>query len=200
MSAGWHDPVILTGSTLELTPLRLTDAPDYLAALGPVELAAEVLQHMSFRPPADLAATRLIIIVALAEADRLPYAQRLRTTGEFVGTSSFYDINPAARSMAIGHTWIGRAYWRTRVNTDSKLIMLSRAFEELGAERVVWHTDIRNTRSQTAIERLGAVREGVLRHHRVRPDGSWRDTVQYAMISSEWLAAKERLVAAILRS
>ena len=72
---------------------------------------------------------------------------------------------------------------------------MSRAFEGHGVERLVWHTDIRNTRSQAAIERLGARREGVLRRHRIRPDGSWRDTVQYAMISEEWPEAKARLLA-----
>ncbi len=140
------------------------------------------------------------IAAALADPDRLAYAQRLADTGKLVGTTSFYEINPAARSVAIGHTWVARAHWRTRVNTESKLILLSRAFEGLGAERVVWHTDIRNTRSQAAIERLGATREGVLRHHRIRRDGSWRDTVQYSMLSAEWPTAKSRLTAAILRS
>ena len=86
------------------------------------------------------------------------------------------------------------------MNSESKLILLTRAFAELGAERVVWHTDVRNTRSQAAIERLGATREGVLRHHRIRRDGSWRDTVQYSMLSADWPAAKSRLAAAILRS
>jgi RimJ/RimL family protein N-acetyltransferase len=88
------------------------------------------------------------------------------------------------------------------VNTESKLILLTRAFKGLGAERVVWHTDVRNTRSQEAIERLGATtREGVLRHHGQRRDGSWRDTVQYSMLSAEWPAARDRLrTAAILRS
>ena len=86
------------------------------------------------------------------------------------------------------------------MNTESKLILLSRAFEGLGAERVVWHTDVRNMRSQAAIERLGATREGVLRHHRIRRDGSWRDTVQYSMLHADWPAAKARLTAAILPS
>ena len=76
--------------------------------------------------------------------------------------------------------------------------MLSRAFEDLGAERVVWHTDIRNERSQAAIARLGATREGVLRHHRIRRDGSWRDTVQYSMLRAEWPDVKDRLTAGIL--
>jgi RimJ/RimL family protein N-acetyltransferase len=97
--------------------------------------------------------------------------------------------------LAIGHTWVARPHWRTRVNTASKLIMMGHAFDDLGAERVVWHTDIRNTRSQDAIARLGAVREGVLRHHRIRRDGSWRDTVQFSMLSAEWPEARRRLTA-----
>jgi N-acetyltransferase len=200
VSSNWHQPVTLTGPTLVLTPLRLADAPEFLAALGPPEVAAEVLRNMSYGPPADLAATRAVIAADLADPDRLPYTQRIGATGELVGTTSFYEIDPAARSVAIGHTWLARAHWRTRVNSESKLIMLTRAFSELGAERVVWHTDVRNTRSQAAIERLGATREGVLRHHRIRRDGSWRDTVQYSMLSADWPAAKSRLAAAILRS
>jgi N-acetyltransferase len=198
--SSWHQPVTLTGPTLVLAPLRLADAPEFLTALGPPEVAAEVLQNVSYGPPADLAATRAIIAAALADPDRLPYTQRIGATGELVGTTSFYEIDPAARSIAIGHTWLARAHWRTRVNSESKLILLTRSFSELGAERVVWHTDVRNTRSQAAIERLGATREGVLRHHRIRRDGSWRDTVQYSMLSADWPAAKSRLAAAILRS
>ena len=120
-----------------------------------------------------------------------------RATGECVGTTSFYEISPETRALAIGYTWIGRRHWRTAVNTASKLTMLTRAFDGLGAERVVWHTDIRNVRSQAAIERLGAVREGVLRHHRIRLDGSWRDTVQYSMLAQEWPAVRERLSTAL---
>jgi N-acetyltransferase len=198
--SSWHQPVTLTGPTLVLAPLRLADAPEFLTALGPPEVAAEVLQNMSYGPPADLAATRAIIAAALADPDRLPYTQRIGPTGELIGTTSFYEIDPAARSIAIGHTWLARAHWRTRVNSESKLILLTRSFSALGAERVVWHTDVRNTRSQAAIERLGATREGVLRHHRIRRDGSWRDTVQYSMLSADWPAAKSRLAAAILRS
>jgi RimJ/RimL family protein N-acetyltransferase len=200
MTSHWHQPVTLTGPTLVLAPLRLADAPEFLAALGPEEVAAEVLENMSYGPPVDMPAARAVIAAALADPDRLAYTQRIAATGELVGTTSFYEINPAARSIAIGHTWVARAHWRTRVNTESKLIMLRRAFEELGAERVVWHTDVRNTRSQTAIERVGATREGVLRHHRIRRDGSWRDTVQYSMLSCDWPTAKSRLTAAILRS
>lgn len=186
----------LTGRLLQLTPLTLNDAEDYLAALGSRQEADQVTAHLTFGPPGDLVTARAHLAAALADHDRIAYAQRLIATGEFVGTTSFYEIRPSVRAIAIGHTWIGSRHWRTGVNSDSKLIMLSRAFEELSAERVVWHTDIRNERSQAAITRLGAQREGVLRHHRIRKDGTWRDTVQFSMLAHEWPAAKERLLAA----
>jgi len=190
----WFEPVVLNGPTLVLTPLAEADAADYLAALGDDESAEEVFTHLRTYPPRDLAAAGRIIAEAVATPGQLPYAQRLRSSGDFLGTTSFYEINPGLRALAIGHTWLARPYWRTRVNTESKLIMLTHAFEGLGAERVVWHTDIRNLRSQAAIARLGATREGVLRHHRIRRDGSWRDTVQYSMLAEEWPEARQRLL------
>lgn len=182
----------LQGYGLTLDLLQVADAADFLTALGPPEIAAEVLAHLSYEPPADLAAATEIISTSADDHDRIAYAVRL-DTGELVGTSSYYEIDRSLRALAIGHTWVARPYWRTFVNTAAKLIMLGHAFDELGMERVVWHTDIRNTRSQAAIARLGAVREGVLRHHRIRRDGSWRDTVQYSLLSAEWPAVRSRL-------
>jgi RimJ/RimL family protein N-acetyltransferase len=199
MAIDWSARPTLLGDRLALTPIELDDAPGFLAALGGPDDAAAVLQHLTFRAPADLPATQTLIAGMIAAPDRIAYAQKLRATGEFVGTTSFYEIVPALRAIAIGHTWIGRRHWRTGVNTESKLLMLTRAFEGLEAERVVWHTDIRNVRSQQAIERLGAQREGVLRHHRLRVDGSWRDTVQYSMLADEWPAVRDRLTAALQR-
>ena len=195
LTTDWHEPLQLQGYGLTLIPLAVADAEDFLAALGPPEESAEVVAHLSFAPPADRAAATKIIEAAVDDHDRIAYAQRLSTTGELVGSTSFYEIDPSSRSLAIGHTWVARPHWRTFVNTASKLIMLERAFDGLGAERVVWHTDIRNTRSQDAIARLGAVREGVLRHHRIRRDGSWRDTVQFSMLAAEWPDVRRRLEA-----
>lgn len=185
---------------MRLSPLEHDDADDFLAALGNNAEAAEVLEHFTFAAPRDLGAVHAVIQQALDTPDRRAYTQRLRSTGQFVGCTSFYEIDPVLRALAIGQTWLGRRYWRTGVNTESKLIMLRRAFDELGAERVVWHTDIRNVRSQAAIERLGAQLEGVLRHHRIRPDGSWRDTVQFSMLSAEWPAARARLQERLARA
>ncbi len=101
----------------------------------------------------------LAALAARARGERFPYAQtRRRTPARSSGTTSYYDVDPAARALAIGHTWLGTTWWRTGHNTESKLLLLSHAFDTLGAVRVVWHTDILNTRSQAAIERLGATR------------------------------------------
>jgi N-acetyltransferase len=193
VTTDWLEPKELRGSLLRLVPLRTDDAAEFRVALGAPDAAAEVLAHLAYPPPTDDESARQVIQQLLAFDDRVVYAQRLQPTGELVGVTSFYEISPNVRALAIGQTWVARAHWRTGVNTESKLLMLTRAFDGLGAERVVWHTDIRNVRSQAAIERLGATREGVLRHHRLRRDGSWRDTVQYSMLSEEWPEVRRRL-------
>ena len=193
----WFTPAVLAGPRLQLDALTAADAEAFGAALGDADSAAAVTEHLSYAPPASAAEARALIQRAVADPGRVAYAQRIRETGEFVGTSSFYDIDPGNRALAIGHTWLAQPHWRTGLNSESKLLMLRHAFDRLGAERVVWHTDNRNIRSQSAIERLGAVKEGVLRHHRIRRDGSWRDTVSYSMLSAEWLPAKRRLVEAV---
>ena len=191
-AAAWFVAPPLRTGRLRLDALRLADASDYLAALGTPEERAEVLAHLRLPGLTDLAGARAVVAAAVTDPERVAYAQRL-ADGTFVGTTSFYEIAPAVRAVAIGHTWVARPWWRTFVNTESKLAMLTHAFETLGAERVVWHTDIRNVRSGEAIARLGAQQEGVLRHHRIRTDGSWRDTVQLAMLAADWPEARVRL-------
>ena len=184
---------------MRLDPLTVDDAAAYLTALGDPPTAAAVTEHLSVDAPRTVDEAQRLIERAVADPARVVYAQRLRpapgTEGGLIGTTSYYDIDRANRAIAIGHTWLARPYWRTGLNSESKLLLLRHAFESLGAERVVWQTDIRNDRSQRAIERLGALREGVLRHHRIRRDGSWRDTVTYSMLAAEWPAAKRRLLA-----
>jgi RimJ/RimL family protein N-acetyltransferase len=201
--ARWFALERLTGSLLELVPLAYEHAAGYLAAARSDNGADEVFRWLTQQPPRDEDEARAQILAALAaraRGERLAYAQIDAASGQFIGTTSLYEVNPATRSIAIGHTWLGRNWWRTGHNTDSKLTLLTHAFDTLGAARVVWHTDIRNERSQAAIERLGAVREGVLRKHRIRPDGNWRDTVQYAMTDDDWPAARDRLVARFAQS
>ncbi|MCX4473784.1 bifunctional pyridoxamine 5'-phosphate oxidase family protein/GNAT family N-acetyltransferase [Micromonospora sp. NBC_01655] len=188
----WLEPATLRGAHVVLEPLDLA----HVDALHAATADPQVWRHLGSPQPADPAGTAELVRAALAahhRGERVPWVQRCAVTGAVVGTTSFYEVDPAQRAVAIGHTYLGRPWWRTGINTEAKLLLLARAFEELGAERVVWHTDLRNERSQRAIERLGATREGVLRRHRVRPDGSWRDTVQYSMIVEEWPNAQARL-------
>ena len=187
---------VLPGQLIRLEPLAYEHADGYLAAAGTGADAEEVFRWMTPAAPQTVDEARAHIAAALASrarGERLAYAQVDAVTGEFAGTSSYYDVVPAVRTIAIGHTWLGKRWWRSGHNTESKLLMLSHAFEFLGAARVVWHTDINNTRSQAAIERLGAVREGELRKHRIRRDGSWRTTVQYSMTDDDWPAARDYL-------
>ncbi len=128
-----------------------------------------------------------------AAGNRVPWVQRLTGTGQVVGTTSYCPSDEGNRSVHIGSTQLGRPWWRTGVNTEAKLLLMTRAFEDLGAVRVEWQTDNLNLRSQAAIERLGATREGVFRRHKRRADGTWRDSVFYAMTVDEWPAAKARL-------
>jgi len=120
-------------------------------------------------------------------------------TGEVAGTTAYAPPDETGRSVHIGTTMLGRRWWRTGLNTEAKLLLMTRAFEELGAVRVEWQTDIRNLRSQAAIERLGAVREGVVRKHRRRRDGSWRDSVFYSLTDDEWPAARKALADRLAR-
>lgn len=185
----WHDTPDLIGSAVTLIRLRADHAADVLAAADD----DAVFQWLSFRRPTDQAAAQAIVDRYIDDPRSAAWAQIDRATGKLAGLTTYYDIDPGLRTVAIGSTWLGRKFWRSGINTEAKLLLLTRAFDELGAARVVWHTDIRNTRSQAAIERLGAQREGVLRKHRIRPDGSWRDTVTYSMLEEEWPAAKLRL-------
>ncbi|HEY7331862.1 MAG TPA: GNAT family protein [Candidatus Limnocylindria bacterium] len=121
------------------------------------------------------------------------WATVLASTGRAIGSTRFGDISPADGRLEIGWTWIAPSHQRTAANTEAKLLQLTYAFEELGATRVALKTDARNERSQAAIERIGGVREGVLRHHMRLPDGHLRDTVYYSILADEWPAARERL-------
>jgi RimJ/RimL family protein N-acetyltransferase len=193
---------VLAGELIRLEPMAIEHAEGYLAAAGAEDDAREVFRWVSTPGSKATGAPRTLddaradvawALAARAAGQRFAYSQFDAVTGEFAGSSSYYDIDPSLRTIAIGHTWLGRRWWRTGHNTESKLLMLSHAFDTLGAARVVWHTDIHNERSQAAIARLGATREGELRKHRIRRDGSWRTTVQYSMTDDDWPAAREFL-------
>jgi RimJ/RimL family protein N-acetyltransferase len=128
---------------------------------------------------------------ALRAAGGYPYA--LVVDGQAVGISCYLDVRPAHRGLEIGFTWIGKAFQGTHVNPAAKRLLLGHAFEDLGMERVQLKCDGRNVQSQRAIEKLGAIREGVLRRHMTLPDGFMRDTVMYSILADEWPAVRDRL-------
>lgn len=187
----WREQRTLTGKHVRLEPLTLSHAPGLLAAGAD----PDVWTWLSSTRPTTVAGMEALITKALADPGRLAFAQICAGTGEAAGTTSYYDIDEQHRGLAIGHTWIGARWHRTGLNTEAKLLLLSHAFDHLGAIRVAWHTDRRNERSQRAIERLGARREGVLRSHRIRPDGTIRDTVTYSVTAEEWPATRLALTA-----
>ncbi len=126
----------------------------------------------------------------------LPFAVRL-PSGRAVGMTRFFQIDPDHRTLEIGHTWYHPDVWAGAVNPSAKRLLLAHAFEGWGALRVQFLTDILNTRTQGAIARLGATREGVLRAHRIRPDGSSRDSVVFSILRDEWPAVRDGLDARI---
>jgi N-acetyltransferase len=198
----WYAMPVLAGRLIRLEPITLEHAPGYLAAAGTGDDADEVFRWMGLWPPKtveDAEAHVLASLGARARGERFSYAQVDARTGEVAGTTSFYDVNPALRTLGIGHTWLGRRWWRTGHNTESKLLLMTYVFEQLGVARLVWHTDIYNERSQAAIARLGATREAELRKHRIRRDGSWRTTVQYSMTDDDWPVAREKLATRLNR-
>jgi N-acetyltransferase len=128
-----------------------------------------------------------------ARSGRAPALRVSVEDGRAIGSSSYLDIAPVDGRLEIGATWYGRAWWRTFVNPESKLLLLGHAFDELGATRVAFRTDAANERSRSAIERLGAVFEGIHRHREHRPDGTLRDTAFYSILADEWPAVRAAL-------
>ena len=187
----WHERPVLRGEQVTLVPLEPEHADGLFAAAD----ADEVFRWLPVSRPGDLGQMRALVGEMVSrEPAQLTWTQTLTATGEVMGFTTFYDIDPAQRTVAIGWTWLGSRFWRTGVNTQAKLLLMSRAFDDLECVRVVWHTDVNNERSQAAIARLGATREGLLRKHKRRTDGSWRDTVLFSMLDTEWPAARERLL------
>jgi len=186
------EPVELRGDLVAIEPLSVEHAGGLLAAAD----TEEVFAWLPYARPADLDQARAWIDGALADrrADRrFPFAVLGAEDGLVIGSTSYWDFDAHNAHVEIGSTWLNRASWGTGRNAEAKLLLMTHAFETLGLERVAFRTDILNERSQRAIERLGATREGVHRHEMLRRDGSWRDSVHYSLLREEWPAAKAAL-------
>lgn len=195
-------PIELAGDMVAIEPLRVEHAAGLLAAAD----AEEVFAWLPYPRPTDLDQARAWIEDALADrrADRrLPFAVLDAADASVIGSTSYWDFDAPNAHVEIGSSWLSRASWGTGCNAEAKLLLLTHAFETMELERVAFRTDIRNERSQQAIERLGATKEGVHRHEMRRRDGSWRDSVHYSLLREEWPAARtvlrERIDAAKTR-
>jgi RimJ/RimL family protein N-acetyltransferase len=184
-------PPTLRGRYLTLEPIDERHAPDLFAVMQD----EDVCRYLAWPAPSGVEETMAVVRdarQAMARGQSLVFAQIWNESGRAIGSTRLLDVRPADRQVEIGATFLARAYWRTPANTESKLLVLSHCFEKLGCVRVALKTDGRNVRSQEAIARLGAVREGVLRRH-MRVRGYQRDTVYYSILDDEWPGVKARL-------
>lgn len=185
------EPVTLQSPRLRLEPLTTDHAAGLEAAARDGELWN--LRITSVPAPGEAAAYIETALKGQADGHMLPFAVIDAASGGVVGTSRYHDIVPAIERVEIGYTWYGKSWQRSHVNTTAKLLLLTHAFEVLGAKVVGWRTDNYNFASQRAIERLGAKKDGVLRHHGPRRDGTVRDTVMYSLLAGEWPEVKAHL-------
>lgn len=190
-------PVTLRGRWLTLEPIDERHAPGIFEAMRD----EEVCRYLAWPPPTRLDETLTLVreaVQAMARGQSLVFAQVWNATGRAIGSTRLLDVRPVDRQVEIGATFLAREYWRTPANTESKYLFLRHCFEALGCVRVALKTDGRNVRSQEAIARLGAVREGVLRRHML-VRGFQRDTVYYSILDDEWPAVKARLEVRLAR-
>lgn len=190
-------PVTLEGRGIRLEPMAPEHAPHLAEAAADGRLWE---LWMTFVP--DRAGAGAYVAEALAgqrAGHMLPWVVRELSSGTVIGSTRYHDIAPELDRVEIGYTWYAVSWQRTHVNTACKLLLLTHAFESLGARVVGLRTDNFNFASQRAIEALGAKRDGVIRHHRLRRDGSVRDSVIYSILASEWPDVKRHLTGRLER-
>ncbi len=190
-------PVVLTGRHTRLEPLT----EQHIAGLTAVGLEDAIWQYMPYglmHSEEDIRRWVSALLAHKATGTDLPFAVIHLASGRVAGATRYMEIRPEHHGLEIGGTWYGADYRRTAVNTECKYLLLQHAFEELKCIRVQLKTDSRNERSQRAIERIGAAREGILRNHIILPDGHVRHSVYYSILDSEWPQVKARLQAMLL--
>jgi N-acetyltransferase len=188
------EPVTLDGSVVRLEPIAERHVAD-LAKVGLDEKIWRYMRYGKMETAEHLAAWVRDLIILQEQGTDLPFVVIYKGTGAAVGCTRYLNIDMLNRSVEIGGTWYGLDYQGTLVNTDCKYLLMKYAFEVLGCVRVWFKTDTRNLHSQRAIERMGAVKEGVLRNHMILPDGYIRDSVVYSILPPEWPQLKINLEA-----
>ncbi len=186
------EPVTLVGKIVRLEPLT----EDHIGSLAKVALEEKIWRYMVYgevKTVEQLTSWVRDLLERQSLGTDLPFAVISLSTEEAIGCTRYLDIDREDRSVEIGGTWYGLDYQGTLVNTECKYLLLRYAFEQLGCIRAWFKTDSRNTRSQHAIEKLGAIKEGVLRNHMILPDGTIRDSVMYSILPEEWPKVKRIL-------
>ncbi len=195
-AAPWPPETTLERNGIRLEPLTLAHVAGVLAAAADGELWN--IRVTSVPEPSQTCAYIEAALAARRAGERLPFAVIDAASGTLLGCTSYHDIVPGIKRVEIGWTWYRKSVQRSHVNSTCKLMLMQHAFETLGCPVVGWRTSHLNFASQRAIERLGAKRDGVIRHHAPHRDGTVRDTVIYSMLAAEWPAAKEKLEARLL--
>lgn len=185
----WITPVTLTGKFVRLEPM--TEA--HIPALAEIGVGQDFWHFMLYGDMKTEADMRQWVGDILSRQGDVPFVAVQLSSGRVAGATRYLNVMPKDRGLEIGGTWYGFDFQRTVVNSECKYLLLKHAFETLGAIRVQLKTDSRNVRSQKAIERIGGVKEGVLRNHMILPDGTIRHSVFYSILDSEWEGAKSRL-------
>jgi len=194
-------PVTLEGRHVLLSPMTRDGADALAEALGTAAADGNLWESKVTTIPRPEEA-RAYVDQALAELDcgvSMPFATIDRASGRIVGSTRYMNIEAPHRRLEIGTTWIGKSFQRTAINTEAKYLMLKHAFETLRCIAVDLRTHEKNLQSRAAIERLGAKLDGILRNHRILPDGSLRNTATYSIAEAEWPAVKSRLEARLSR-
>ena len=185
-------PVVLTGKHVRLEPMTEAHVPE-LAEIGVGQNFWHFMLYGDMNTESDMRNWVRDIISRGEKGTDLPFAVIHLASGRVAGATRYLNIMPNDHGLEIGGTWYGIDFQRTAVNTECKYLLLSHAFETLGAIRVQLKTDLRNERSQKAMERIGARKEGILRNHMILPDGRYRDSVFYSILDSEWVEVKRNL-------
>jgi RimJ/RimL family protein N-acetyltransferase len=191
------EPVTLEGYGVRLEPMMSAHAPELARAAQDGELWK--LRVTSVPAPGEETTYINTALEMRAIGSRMAFVVRELSSGEIIGSTSYHDILPAVDRVEIGYTWYAKTWQRTQVNVSCKLLLLRHAFDSLECKVVGFRTDNFNHSSQAAIERLGAKRDGIIRHHALRRDGTVRDTVMYSIVAGEWPEVHAQLLYRLAR-
>ena len=194
----WIEPVTLVGKHVRLEPMTEAHIPG-LTVIGVGQSFWDFMLYGNMETEADMQNWVRDIIARGEKGTDLPFVAIHLASGQVAGATRYLNIMLKDRGLEIGGTWYGPEFQRSPVNTECKYLLLTHAFETLGCIRVQLKTDLRNERSQKAIERIGARKEGVLRNHMILPDGRFRHSVFYSILDTEWGDVKKNLEAMMAR-